>query len=234
MPSPEDPIFCDENSARQFIEAIRWPEGPVCTRCRSLNVIRMGGQTQAGMWLCRECRSKFTCRMGTSMEHSHVPLHKWLLALYLATTCDRYLSPQKLMRQLSLGSYRTAWLMAQRMRDALSQHRRELERQGCHHDQSSSFSDRVGLASGGGEKSRVSFDDAVKAMIASRPMPPVLAKRKGRALDVAAHGSLVSAGAPTCMSALAPPRVADMTTLSSSGSVSLQLGLDASSNLVGD
>ena len=62
------------------------------------------------------------------MEHSHVPLHKWLLALFMVTKCERYLSPQKLKRELGLGFYRTAWLMAQRIRDALSQYRRELDR----------------------------------------------------------------------------------------------------------
>ncbi|HKN31305.1 MAG TPA: IS1595 family transposase [Roseiarcus sp.] len=227
MPSLKDPIFCAEYPARRYIETMRWPDGPACTKCQSPNVIRMGGQTQAGMLLCRECRGKFTCRMGTSMEHSHVPLHKWLLALYLATDGERYLSPQRLMRQLNLGSYRTAWLMAQRIREALSQRRRELDRQGCRRDPISPSPNRVGLASGCGEKTRVSFDDAVKAMIASRPMPSAPAKREGRGLNAPAHGSLVSAGPPTCRSAVAPSRVADMTALSSYG----QLGLDATRTL---
>ena len=78
------------------------------------------------MLLCRECRNKFTCRMGTAMEHSHVPLHKWLRALLTVTTGDRHLSAQKLKVALDLGSYRTAWLVAQRLREALSRYRREL------------------------------------------------------------------------------------------------------------
>jgi Transposase zinc-ribbon domain len=125
MRSPEDPIFFDEDSARQYIETMRWPGGPCCTRCGSQRVTRMGGRTQAGMLLCRECRNKFTCRMGTAMEHSHVPLHKWLRALLTVTTGDRHLSAQKLKVALDLGSYRTAWLVAQRLREALSRYRRE-------------------------------------------------------------------------------------------------------------
>ena len=66
--------------------------------------------------------------MGTSIEHSHVPLHKWLQALLLVTTGDRRLSPQKLKRDLALGSYRTAWLMAQRIREAVFLYRRDLEK----------------------------------------------------------------------------------------------------------
>jgi transposase-like protein len=123
--SPEDLIFFNEDSARQYIETMRWPGGPCCTRCGSKRVTRMGGRTQAGMLLCRECRNKFTCRMGTAMEHSHVPLHKWLRALLTLTTGDRHLSAQKLKVALDLGSYRTAWLVAQRLREALSRYRRE-------------------------------------------------------------------------------------------------------------
>lgn len=128
MPDSEDKIFFDESLARDFIENLRWPDGPSCTRCGSRKVIRMGGRTQAGMLLCRECRNKFTCRMGTSIEHSHVPLHKWLRALLNVTNGDRRLSPQQLKDDLGLGSYRTAWLMAQRIREAVYLYRRDLEK----------------------------------------------------------------------------------------------------------
>lgn len=124
MTSPDDRIFSDEDIARQYIETMRWPAGPCCTRCGSQRVIRMGGRTQSGMLLCRECRNKFTCRIGTAMERSHVPLHKWLRALLIVTTGDRHLSAQKLKLALDLGSYRTAWLMTQRLREALSRYRR--------------------------------------------------------------------------------------------------------------
>ena len=86
----------------------------------------MGGRTQPGMIFCRDCRNKFTCRIGTFMEHSHVPLHKWLQAALIVANGERRLSPQRLMRHLDLGSYRTAWLMAQRIREAL--YRRGIEK----------------------------------------------------------------------------------------------------------
>lgn len=128
MPDCGETIFLDEGVARDFIEKMRWPDGPSCTRCGSRKVIRMGGRTQAGMLLCGECRNKFTCRIGTSIEHSHVPLHKWLQALFIVTTGERRLSPQRLKRDLGLGSYRTAWLMAQRIREAVCLYRRDLEK----------------------------------------------------------------------------------------------------------
>lgn len=76
-----DPIFHDEAKAAEHIFASRWPDGePICPHCGSTNCMVMGGKTQAGYWLCRDCRDKFTVRTGTVMERSHEPLHKWLLA----------------------------------------------------------------------------------------------------------------------------------------------------------
>ncbi len=177
MPDPGEAVFYDEYCARQYIESVRWPDGPACIRCQSKNVIRMGGRTQAGMFLCRDCRNKFSCRMGTAMEHSHVPLHKWLLALLLVTPSRGYLSPQKLKLQLGLGSYRTAWLMTQRIRDALWRHRRELERQGSRRGPLSSLPHTLPLSPGGlASPSRACFDDALNALLACSPKPPERAR----------------------------------------------------------
>ena len=165
-----DQIFFDENLARDFIEKIRWPDGRSCTRCGSLKVIRMGGRTQAGMLLCRECRNKFTCRIGTSMEHSHVPLRKWLQALLVVTTGDRRLSPQKLKRDLGLGSYRTAWLMARRIREAVFLYRRDVEKR-LRRAAMDSAADETGR----GRASFVpelDFDDVARAIIAYSTKPP--------------------------------------------------------------
>jgi len=159
LPDAGDRIFWDEISAREFIERARWPDGPCCTHCRSARTIRMGGRTQPGMLFCRDCRNKFTCRIGTFMEHSHVPLHKWLQAVHLVANGERRLSPQRLMCRLDLGSYRTAWLMAQRIREAL--YRRGIEKRA-----------RPATAPDGPAREgacnacEVSFDDVVQALIA--------------------------------------------------------------------
>ena len=72
------------------------------------------------MFLCNECRDKFTCRTGTVMERSHVPLHKWLLAIRLMTGSKKGMSAHQLMRNLGIGSYRTAWFLAHRIREAMT------------------------------------------------------------------------------------------------------------------
>lgn len=119
MTSLTETRFHDEDAAREHIETSRWPHGAICPHCASSNVHRMGGKTQAGMFLCNDCRDKFTCRIGTVMERSHIPLHKWLMAIHLMTSSKKGISAHQLMRNLGIGSYRTAWFLCHRIREAM-------------------------------------------------------------------------------------------------------------------
>lgn len=114
-----DKIFNDEAAAEAHIIASRWADGVTCPHCGSVNVMRMAGKTQAGYFLCRDCRDKFTCRTGTVMERSHIPLHKWLLALHLMASSKKGISALQLQRNLGLGSYKSAWFLAMRCREAM-------------------------------------------------------------------------------------------------------------------
>src|SRR5438552_1355139 len=114
-----DPIFGDEDAATAHMEADRWPDEVSCPLCGSLNVHKMGGKTQAGMFLCNDCRDKFTVRTGTVFERSHIPLHKWLLATHLMAASKKSMSALQLQRMLGLGSYRTAWFMCHRIRESM-------------------------------------------------------------------------------------------------------------------
>jgi transposase-like protein len=115
-----DPIFHDEAKAEAHIFNSRWPDGePVCPHCGSANTMVMGGKTQAGYWLCRECRDKFTVRTGTVMERSHVPLHKWLLATHLMAASKKGMSAKQMERMLGV-TYKTAWFLCHRIREAMA------------------------------------------------------------------------------------------------------------------
>src|SRR5215207_2269817 len=114
----ENPVFTDEAAAMEALEASRWPDGPFCPHCGSFNVHRMKGKTQAGMFLCNDCRDKFTARVGSVMERSHVPVHKWLLAIHLLTSSKKGMSAHQLHRMLGV-TYKTAWFMAHRIREAM-------------------------------------------------------------------------------------------------------------------
>jgi transposase-like protein len=115
-----------EDQARRMLERIRWPHGPTCPHCgvvgeASLMESAEESETQLrdGVWNCRACRKPFTVTVGTIFEGSHIPLAKWLLGFYLFSSSKKGISALQLQRQLALGSYRTAWHMAHRIRHAM-------------------------------------------------------------------------------------------------------------------
>ncbi len=117
-----NPIFFDEDKAREHFEALRWPEGPVCPHCGSVEGLkRLAGKShRKGLYQCNACREHFTVTVGTVMERSHVPLHKWALGFHLMASSKKGVSAHQLWRTLGLGSYRTAWFMAHRIREAMN------------------------------------------------------------------------------------------------------------------
>jgi len=112
------PQFTDEKAAVAYLEASRWADGVTCPHCGSVNVHRMGGKTQAGYFQCNDCRDKFTCRTGTVMERSHIPVHKWLLAIHLMSSSKKGMSAHQLHRMLGV-TYKSAWFLAHRIREAM-------------------------------------------------------------------------------------------------------------------
>lgn len=120
-----DTIFHNPDAAREHLEAIRWPKGPYCPHCGNADpdtVTKMEGKShRAGLYQCNACREPFTVTVGTVMERSHVPLNKWVLGFHLMAASKKGVSAHQLMRTLGLGSYRTAWFMAHRIREAMKE-----------------------------------------------------------------------------------------------------------------
>lgn len=116
-----NPIFTNEDAARAHFEALRWPNGPVCPHCGSVDsaTALKGQSTRPGVYKCRECKKPFTATIGTLYERSHIPLHKWLLATHLLCASKKGISAHQLYRLLGFGSYRTAWFMAHRIREGM-------------------------------------------------------------------------------------------------------------------
>src|SRR5487761_145144 len=115
-----NPIYNNEETARKPFESIRWPEGPICPHCGSVNNATelRGKSTRPGVYKCRDCAKPFTATVGTLFERSHIPMHKWLLAVHLLSSSKKGMSAHQLWRMLGFGSYRTAWFMAHRIREA--------------------------------------------------------------------------------------------------------------------
>jgi transposase-like protein len=116
-----DKTFTDETAARAHFEKMRWPDGPICPHCGTIDEATelRGESTRAGLYKCRACQKPFTATMGTLYEKSHIPLHKWLLATHLMTASKKGISAHQLWRMLGFGSYRTAWFMAHRIREGM-------------------------------------------------------------------------------------------------------------------
>jgi transposase-like protein len=118
--------FATEDSAREYFEKLRWPNGPVCPHCGNCAGDRIWKMTanadkkiRAGLYKCAECTDQFTVTIGTVMEDSHVPLNKWLIAFYMICASKTQISALQIQRQLELGSYRTAWFLCHRIRFSL-------------------------------------------------------------------------------------------------------------------
>jgi transposase-like protein len=118
----QNPIFQDEAKAREWLEARVWPNGPVCPHCGNADEAKIRGlQGKAhrpGLYQCAECREQFTVMVGTVFERSHVPLSKWLAALFLMTASKKGISAHQIHRTLKL-SYKTAWFLMHRLREAM-------------------------------------------------------------------------------------------------------------------
>lgn len=113
------PRFTDETAARQHLESLHWPSGPVCPHCGSVNATRLDGKKhRAGLLQCNDCREQFTVTVGTVFERSKVPLNKWLLATHLLCASKKGISGHQMARMLSV-TYKTAWFMMHRIREAM-------------------------------------------------------------------------------------------------------------------
>jgi transposase-like protein len=110
----------DEAAAYAWVEARIWPDGPVCPHCGGVNRIsKMGGKsTRIGAYKCYQCRQKFTVKIGTVFEDSHVPMRLWLQAMYLLCSSKKGISSNQLHRTLGV-TLKTAWFMAHRIREAM-------------------------------------------------------------------------------------------------------------------
>lgn len=124
------PHFQDEDKAREFLEAKRWPNGAECPHCGvegeayriEADLTNKKAKTHArkGVWKCSACREQFTVTVGTIMEDSHIPLQKWLFAFQLLCSSKKGMSAHQLHRMLGV-TYKSAWFIAHRIRYAMTQ-----------------------------------------------------------------------------------------------------------------
>jgi len=109
-------MFPDETTAREYLEGRLWPNGPKCPSCASTERITT---RKGGFYRCNACQLDFTVRTGTIFGRSHIPLHKWVHAMYLLVTARKGISSLQLAKQIGISQH-AAWFMLQRLREACS------------------------------------------------------------------------------------------------------------------
>jgi transposase-like protein len=112
------PHFHSEAAAIARLEAIVWPDGPVCPHCGGLDRITPVKGGRIGLRRCGDCKKQFTCKVGTVFEDSKVPVHKWFQAAHLLASSKKGISSHQLHRTLGV-TYKTAWFMSHRLREAM-------------------------------------------------------------------------------------------------------------------
>ena len=110
--------FQNADAARDLIEGIRWPDGPVCGHCGETD--RRYATKRAGRYRCGNpaCKKDYTVTTGMVMESSHVKLHLWLQAFHLAASSKKGFSAHQLHRTLGI-TYKSAWFMHHRIMEAM-------------------------------------------------------------------------------------------------------------------
>lgn len=115
-----DPVYSNEDLAREHLEALHWPNGPVCPHCReNERITKLTSKTaRAGLHMCNACRKQFTVTVGTIMEDSKIALTKWLMAYALINGSKKGISAHQLHRSLGI-TYKSAWFLAHRIRETM-------------------------------------------------------------------------------------------------------------------
>ena len=110
-----------------FLEKQRWPDGIVrCPTCGNDKISKITRKTasknkRAQVYQCLEpsCKGQFSATNGSIFHDSHLPLHKWFMAIALIVDAKKGISAKQVQAHLGIGSYKTAWYVCHRVRKAM-------------------------------------------------------------------------------------------------------------------
>lgn len=109
-----DARFATEDACREYLAALRWPDGFRCPRCAGSEAWRTGGLLR-----CAECQYKASLTAGTIFEGTRKPLMVWFRAIWWVVSQKNGASAKGIQRILELGSYQTAWAWMHKLRRAM-------------------------------------------------------------------------------------------------------------------
>ena len=109
--------FYNEKAAFKYVEGLIWKDGKKCPHCENVGK-SYELKARVGLNKCSNCKKEFTVRVGTIFEDSHIPLHKWLQAIFLLASSKKGISSHQLHRTLQI-TYKSAWFLSHRIREAM-------------------------------------------------------------------------------------------------------------------
>lgn len=112
-----------DEQCREYLEKMRWPDGPHCPRCNTNHPYIITRKTEnknkiKSVYKCRNCQRQYTSTVGTIFEDSHIPLSTWFAAIYIMCASKKGISAHQIHRQLDI-TYKSAWFMCHRIREAM-------------------------------------------------------------------------------------------------------------------
>jgi transposase-like protein len=114
------PHFNEEAAAYAYVEARLWANGRVCPHCGVVDRsgALKGKSDRIGLYKCYACRKKFSVKVGTIFESSHIQLRDWLTAIHLICSSKKGVSSNQIHRTLGI-TLKSAWFMSHRIREAM-------------------------------------------------------------------------------------------------------------------
>jgi transposase-like protein len=124
-------VYNDEAGAYLLLESIRWPDGPICPHCGTVDDAhymepkgegrkdRHGKIQQRRLWRCHSCKKQFSVLVNTIFGDSHIPLGKWLMGFHEICSAKNGISAHELSRKLEI-TVKSGWFMAHRIRYAMA------------------------------------------------------------------------------------------------------------------
>jgi transposase-like protein len=108
--------FGNDESCREYLEALRWPDKVSCPRCDSEKMSRVYDRK---VFDCDSCRYQFSVLAGTIFQDTKLPLPTWFATVYLMCESKKGISAKQIQRMMG-GSYKTAWYLCHRIRAAMT------------------------------------------------------------------------------------------------------------------
>jgi transposase-like protein len=109
--------FPDNAACEKHLFEQRWQNGFACPQCGHGEAWYL---TNRKIFDCKSCRFQTSLTAGTIFHGTKIPLVKWYWLVYHMAMDKVGVSISQMQRILEIGQYRTAWLMAHKIRKAMA------------------------------------------------------------------------------------------------------------------